>query len=1176
MSSPPPPPPTQSRVIKNKCSNLSQISNPHYLKIAYVVSNYVIDMKRRLIVFSPYDSMDTVSMCDKDEMCFLNRRILSVMSSSSDKRSFSNAYNKQNKDNNSVHENNRIVLKEHKFMPKTLAKKCLHNPPQYTCHQTKNIRYGILSDDNHEYSNENNIPTRCAEHKNDNDVERIDLCNEMCMVKKCHKRGLLYITIPSAAAAAAADSSNVQHKSCKLYFCKKHATFVYLIFAYLRMNHHILYDGKSVGFYRAVVDLTKTKTTLSQYRSSLFSLDDMITTLPIFTNRSHDIIHTLDFNLGGTKQELKRKHPQQQHPHQHQQADNNKVTCSHHGCHKKVMYVLDPSRLKESTITFLKDYYKKHHEGLVSSSSIISNINDKTNEQLLDYYFGGRNLVAPKIWKNYRKHKMYMNDSDTQHPQQQKQRSNRKKFFYLFCALHSKGILHESMFRYEKLCQVEGCTNKAAVSSNKEQDNKIGIRNDSRNNKIRYCKKHCAKQFRDPTYDKKFSKLRVIKPEDDTVYATVIPSSSGSSIIRNDGDASVLSGKYDLNTLKNKGYTKIKCEHRQPSCNRVASYGPTIQYEDLIKMAQQKQHHGSSIQDDKSETKLKHFFVEDVLKKRLIKPVYCYQHKPKDYINVVKRRCDVPMCLYFAHYGYPGMSPQRCKTHAVMNMVKYPRLYRMNDIYCSICHTAIYNDVKDFAANDTYSDDEHTYHIDDIVEYNKRRRRQKSSLGSRSSISNENDLSLYNINKRIICSRCLDSLTDNQNIMDKYKVFIENKPETIVLSYMDRVGFGDMFTHDRMLPLSNHRYRPDFKCNAHTTISCGNVKYSLILEVDEFQHRLKKNDCNSSSRGYSCMNEIDRMVRIYEDLKTYEQVDYAFFVRFNPNDYKVISSNTNSNIMVYNESLLRYVNILLILCKLLEGSNITSIRSIRSSSSSSSMIKDIMQRLKAIMTEQKSMVSKNQQSNKNVVEAFSIDVNGFNMIDRSLKSINDMICNYKTTQLSHSQPTHSAQAPKGVYVLYVFYDGFSYNDFVNFSDMSWHNWDYVNTNTAADAVAIESEKEEYDQHQQQQQYHHPNQQQNQAQQQQDYAIIQSELSSFYDKTTSSDSVSLHGGHMLFGNDSSIWNQSYVLPITPLMRKRKIDDSVVSSSAHRNVNDDNRKRRHIYRDSIGSSSISSIQ
>ena len=76
------------------------------------------------------------------------------------------------------------------------------------------------------------------------------------------------------------------------------------------------------------------------------------------------------------------------------------------------------------------------------------------------------------------------------------------------------------------------------------------------------------------------------------------------------------------------------------------------------------------------------------------------------------------------------------------------------------------------------------------------------------------------------------------------------------------------FTHDRPISSNGTKLRPDFLLRS-------NFGY-IIVEVDEHQHR---------TRGYSYETEIDRMKRIYQDIKLVSLNAQVLFIRFNPDKY---------------------------------------------------------------------------------------------------------------------------------------------------------------------------------------------------------------------------------------------------------------------------------------------------
>ena len=202
----------------------------------------------------------------------------------------------------------------------------------------------------------------------------------------------------------------------------------------------------------------------------------------------------------------------------------------------------------------------------------------------------------------------------------------------------------------------------------------------------------------------------------------------------------------------------------------------------------------------------------------------CEQHKEKDMVDVIHSKCSHPDgCGTRAHFGYPGEQATRCAQHKEEGM---------------LCQAA---KACDFAGCDSPPTcgfrgrpanrcDPHK--LDGQVDLT---HRTCASCGV-----------LHILDTELKCSHCSG---------------VFHHKEAVVVKALQEASIGP-FIHDRQIPDTNIRYRPDilFSCKHHT----------VILEVDEHQHDSYDQDA-----------EVQRMKEIQAALG-----QPVTFLRYNPDEYQ--------------------------------------------------------------------------------------------------------------------------------------------------------------------------------------------------------------------------------------------------------------------------------------------------
>lgn len=114
-----------------------------------------------------------------------------------------------------------------------------------------------------------------------------------------------------------------------------------------------------------------------------------------------------------------------------------------------------------------------------------------------------------------------------------------------------------------------------------------------------------------------------------------------------------------------------------------------------------------------------------------------------------------------------------------------------------------------------------------------------------------------------------------------------HRPNGYIDVVTKRCVYPECTTHDKVIPDGCSKRRPDFIIYQNN--------YTIVLEVDEFQHQRK---------SYACECEITRMKQIYYDIGL--ENCKLLFIRYNPDDYKPVYGNVFAT--VQRLDLTKYLN----------------------------------------------------------------------------------------------------------------------------------------------------------------------------------------------------------------------------------------------------------------------------
>lgn len=215
---------------------------------------------------------------------------------------------------------------------------------------------------------------------------------------------------------------------------------------------------------------------------------------------------------------------------------------------------------------------------------------------------------------------------------------------------------------------------------------------------------------------------------------------------------------------------------------------------------------------------------------------FCVKHKDDGMIDVKHQTCKIPNCGVRAIYGHPHQCPIRCAQHKEPNMVFNPRKR------CNFKNIATNERCMEWAVygykSHTTCEAHKAHNMINFLEYE--------------------------------CSHCHmpNILSETTTRCSSCDTFLENKvrkfKEMDVKYFLDTHQFVYL-SHDRKIKGSVLLLRPDF-------VFVGkNNKYYVVLEVDEFQHSLNREEC-----------ECVRMVNISHELGK-----PTIFIRFNPDGFIV-------------------------------------------------------------------------------------------------------------------------------------------------------------------------------------------------------------------------------------------------------------------------------------------------
>jgi hypothetical protein len=199
---------------------------------------------------------------------------------------------------------------------------------------------------------------------------------------------------------------------------------------------------------------------------------------------------------------------------------------------------------------------------------------------------------------------------------------------------------------------------------------------------------------------------------------------------------------------------------------------------------------------------------------------FCKSHKPTGYIDVAHKLCANKECGIRAGFNMPGYSPEYCAKHKKEGMVKNPTKIKADKNTCPFCETEIHYNAK---------------YCESCKQYQK-----------------------TNVTKKTHAKEL------------EIKVLLEENEIK--------------FIHDKVVESKCSRRRPDFQIPTKWGM--------IILEVDEFQH---------IRTSYTCECELTRMKQIYMDCG----VKNLLFIRYNPDAYE--STTTKFKAIKRKEYLLKFL-----------------------------------------------------------------------------------------------------------------------------------------------------------------------------------------------------------------------------------------------------------------------------
>ena len=190
------------------------------------------------------------------------------------------------------------------------------------------------------------------------------------------------------------------------------------------------------------------------------------------------------------------------------------------------------------------------------------------------------------------------------------------------------------------------------------------------------------------------------------------------------------------------------------------------------------------------------------------KGIYCQEHAPIGYVDVINKKCASINCPTRPSYGLSGYSPEYCSKHKKPKMVIYPLKHEKNEI--------------------------------------------------------------------ILCEYCSHEIHYNENFCTSCKLYISLGNVTLkthlkemAIENLLKENFNpDIFNHDRVVIGGCSKRRPDFLITTTWGI--------IILEIDEFQHKRK---------NYPCECELSRMKELYFACG----VNHLLFIRYNPDTYITVN-----------------------------------------------------------------------------------------------------------------------------------------------------------------------------------------------------------------------------------------------------------------------------------------------
>jgi hypothetical protein len=266
-----------------------------------------------------------------------------------------------------------------------------------------------------------------------------------------------------------------------------------------------------------------------------------------------------------------------------------------------------------------------------------------------------------------------------------------------------------------------------------------------------------------------------------------------------------------------------------------------------------------------------------------LKPAYCVDHKKDNMIDMYSNYCsyEEEKCYVLANFNFPGEKAKYCNTHKHLGMInvrnnicmsqncknrarynitgnppRYCFLHRQSDMLLNP------NKYCDFEGCKNKS----FYGINNPLHCEEHKDEKEIDLRM-TKCSNCGSIEVCNSEKKCY-EYCIA-----ENIYKKYRKL----KELTVLNHLQKNVNKEIYSYDKTIDTSCSLHRPDI------VYDCGT--HMVIIEVDEYEHNSKTQDC-----------EISRMKQI-----TYSYYCPCIFIRYNPDNKE---QNSKNNLKV----LSNYVN----------------------------------------------------------------------------------------------------------------------------------------------------------------------------------------------------------------------------------------------------------------------------